>query len=380
MIVPLLDLKQQNLALEKELKSTFDRILFSGHYIMGEEVTRFEQNAAQFLGVKHALGISSGTDAILLALMALNIGPGDEVLCPVFTFFATAGCVARVGATPVWVDISLDDYNIDLKDAASKISSKTKAILPVHLFGQSVDMDGVLALAKKHNLHVIEDAAQSIGATYKGKATGTFGDFGCFSFFPTKNLGALGDAGLLVTNDDALAEYARMLRVHGSAKRYYHQFVGGNFRIDALQAALLNEKLPHLNDYTAKRRVNANFYLEQLSKIEGVGLPNKEPTKIVLPATHSNNAHIWHQFTLRVLGQGKRDALRQFLADKGIGSEVYYPLPLDKQECFKTNSRGAETIKFAHLCAAEVLSLPIYPELTQEQLAYVVATIREFLK
>ena len=270
MNVNLLDLKAQNGALEPELREAFLRVLRSGHFILGPEVEKFERVLAEFTGAKYALGVSSGTDAILLALMALDIGPGDEVLCPSFTFFATAGCVSRVGAKPVFVDSCPVCFNLDLRDAAKRITPRTKAILPVHLFGQMADMDGVLNLASKHGLRVIEDAAQAMGATYHGKQAGTMGDFGTISFFPTKNLGALGDAGALLTNDAALFAKAKILRLHGMDPKYYHQVVGGNFRLDALQAAMLSVKLPHFNDYTAARRRNATLYTERLSKLPGV--------------------------------------------------------------------------------------------------------------
>ena len=251
MNVNLLDLKAQNGALEPELNEAFLRVLRSGHFILGPEVDRFERALAEFTGAKHALGVSSGTDAILVALMAHGIGPGDEVLCPSFTFFATAGCVARVGATPVFVDSCPVCFNLDVRDAARRITPRTKAIIPVHLFGQPAEMDGVLDLARRHGLRVIEDAAQAMGATYRGRQVGTLGDFGTISFFPTKNLGALGDAGALLTNDTALFERAKILRMHGMDPKYVHQVVGGNFRLDALQAAMLSVKLPRFDGYSA---------------------------------------------------------------------------------------------------------------------------------
>src|SRR5580658_2762091 len=270
MNVNLLDLKAQNGALEPELHEAFLRVLRSGHFILGAEVERFERALAEFTGAKYALGVSSGTDAILVALMALGIGPGDEVLCPTFTFFATAGCVARVGAKPVFVDSCPVCFNLDLRDAARRITPRTKAILPVHLFGQAAEMDAVLELARQHGLRVIEDAAQAMGATYRGRQVGTLGDFGTISFFPTKNLGALGDAGAVLTNDAALFERAKILRMHGMEPKYHHQVVGGNFRLDALQAALLSVKLPHFDGYTAARRRNAALYTERLAQLPGV--------------------------------------------------------------------------------------------------------------
>src|SRR5260221_1622608 len=283
MNVNLLDLKAQNGALEPELNEAFLRVLRSGHFILGPEVERFERSLAEFTGAKYALGLSSGTDAILVALMALGIGPGDEVLCPSFTFFATAGCVARVGATPVFVDSCPVCFNLDLRDAARRVTSQTKAIIPVHLFRQTAEMDGVLELARAHGLNVIEDAAQALGATYRGQPAGTMGDFGTISFFPTKNLGALGDAGALLIDDPVLYERARILRVHGSEPKYHHPMIGGNFRLDALQAALLAVKLPHFNDYTAARRRNAAFYTERLAVLPGMRMAQAEDCSCAQP-------------------------------------------------------------------------------------------------
>jgi dTDP-4-amino-4,6-dideoxygalactose transaminase len=384
MAVPLLDLNAQNLPLENDLKAAFERVLKSGHFIMGPEITAFESEIARFIGVKHAIGVSSGTDAILLALMALDIKPGDEVLCPSYTFFATAGCVARAGALPVFVDSVPDTFNLDVNDAAKKISSRTKAIVPVHLFGQCAEMDAVLELAKRHDLAVIEDAAQSLGARYKGRSAGTIGTFGTYSFFPSKNLGGLGDGGLVVTNDDVLTEKARLLRTHGSKPKYYHKYVGGNFRLDALQAAFLRVKLPHYNDYTGKRRANAAYYTEKLSKMSGVVLAsdykaqNSEAAKLVLPMARPECDHIWNQYTLRIPG-GKRDSLKDFLTKQAIGTEIYYPVPMHKQECFAYTGQ-ADTCPAASQLANEALSMPIYPELRPEQREEVVAALRDFVK
>jgi len=305
-LVPLLDLKQQHTALAAELKAAFARVLESGQFILGREVTDFEQSAATLTHTKHAIGVSSGTDAILLALMALNIGPGDEVLCPSFTFFATAGCVSRIGATPVFVDSDPDSFNLNLADAARRITPKTKAIMPVHLFGQMANMNAVRDLARAHHLYVIEDAAQALGAQFENQPAGSLAHFGTFSFFPTKNLGALGDAGLLVTNNDDLAAKARLLRNHGAEQQYFHKLIGGNFRLDGLQAAFLNVKLPHLASYTARRRHNAAYYN---SALQGSGL--------TLPAEQPNYFYIWNQYTVRVSGN-RRDALRQFLTERNI--------------------------------------------------------------
>ena len=392
MNVNLLDLKPQNAALEPELHEAFLRVLRSGHFILGPEVDRFERALAEFTGAKHALGVSSGTDAILVALMALGIGPGDEVLCPSFTFFATAGCVARVGATPIFVDSCPVCFNLGLRDAARRITPKTKAIMPVHLFGQAAMMDGVMELARHHNLRVIEDAAQAMGATYRDQQVGTFGDFGTISFFPTKNLGALGDAGAVMTNDSALFERAKIIRMHGMEPKYFHQVVGGNFRLDALQAAMLSVKLRHFNGYTEKRRYNAALYTERLAKLPGVRvarvedcgcvrqLGGGETAHLVLPVAYPHNGHIWNQYTLRVIGAGRRDALRAHLTSRGIGSEIYYPLPLHEQACFAHLGYKPDDFPWAHRLAGEVLSLPIYPEIPAEQIEQVCAVIAEFLR
>jgi dTDP-4-amino-4,6-dideoxygalactose transaminase len=377
MAVPLLDVNAQNLALAVELREAFERVLKSGQFIMGPDVAEFEKEIASFIGAKHAIGVSSGTDAILLALLALGIGPGDEVLCPTFTFFATAGCIARVGAVPVFVDADAVTFNLDVADAAQKISARTKAIIPVHLFGQCADMDAVMELARKHGLAVIEDAAQSLGAKYKSRSAGTIGTFGVYSFFPSKNLGALGDAGMLVCNDDDLAEKARLLRAHGAKPKYYHKLVGGNFRLDSLQAAFLRVKLPYYRHYTARRRANAAFYTEKLTKIAGVILATDAPkagTKMVLPVARPECDHIWNQYTVRVLGIGRRDVLRQNLAERGIGHEIYYPVPMHKQECF--SYLGAQnSCPSATRLAEEVLSIPIFPELQEKQLQSVIGEL-----
>ena len=398
--VPLLDLTAQNSALETELSAAFKRVLHSGHFILGQEVASFESECAAYLGARHALGVSSVTDALILALMALDIGPGDEVLCPSFTFFATAGSVARVGATPVFVDCCPVCFNIDLEDAAAKVSPRTKAIIPVHLFGQSVEMAQVAELARAHGLRVIEDAAQAFGASYQGRKCGTLGDFGTYSFFPSKNLGGFGDAGLLVTQDEALAEKARILRVHGMEPKYYHRYVGGNFRIDALQAALLRVKLPHLDSYCQNRRANAQYYLEALSKFPGYAQPladhccqgvkgrkahqhwiEKNQVRVILPAATreaaSNNppgSHIWNQFTLRITG-GQRETVKQQLMKSGVASEIYYPVPLHRQECFPAKNKEA-ACPVSERLAEEVLSLPVYPELEEEKLSWVVQALR----
>ena len=367
--VPLLDLNQQNQPLAAELKDTFARVLDSSQFILGPEVTEFERQVAAGVGATHAIGVSSGTDALLLSLMALDIGPGDEVLCPSFTFFATAGSVSRTGATPVFVDSLDNDFNLDLEDAARRVTDKTKAIIPVHLFGQAADMDAVQRLASAHDLMVLEDAAQSMGTQFGEKKAGTMGDLCAFSFFPSKNLGGFGDGGMITTNDDALAERVRILRVHGGAPKYYHKAIGGNFRLDPLQAALLRAKLGHLPVYIAKRRANAATYLERLAE----SAPVREG-RLLLPSEMSGRTHTWNQFTLRVTN-GKRDALMEHLAANQIGSAIYYPVPLHRQECF-SNLAGVEArLPICEKMADEVLSIPIYPELSTEQIDHVINTI-----
>jgi len=378
--VPLLDLGPQNEALAPAYESTFKEVMKSNAFIMGPRLEAFEKSCAEFLKVKHALGVSSGTDALLLPLMALDIGPGDEVLLPAFTFFATAGSVARLGAIPVWVDVEPHTFNINLEDAEKKVGPKTKAIMPVNLFGQSCDLVRLRQFADSHKLFLIEDAAQSMGARWKGHPTMSVGDFGATSFFPSKNLGGFGDSGLVTTQDDALAEKARILRVHGMQPKYYHKYVGANFRMDPLQAALLHVKLPHLPKYNCARAGNALFYHKFLSTVKGISLNGPDaPTdaKILLPQDFSGEG-IWNQFTLRVLN-GKRDALKQFLTERKIGCEIYYPVPLHRQECFKGVGRGAEHAPIAEKLAQEVLSIPVFPEITETQRAWVAESLASFV-
>ena len=378
--VPLLDLGPQNRALEAQFETAFREVLRSNQFIMGPRLEAFEKDCAAFLGVKHALGVSSGTHALLLALMALDVGPGDEVLLPSFTFFATAGSVARLGATPVWVDVNPHHFNIDLADAARKVSPRTRAIMPVHLFGQSLDLDALQAFASAHKIRVIEDAAQSMGARWKGRATMSVGDFGATSFFPSKNLGGMGDSGLVTTQDDALAERARILRVHGMQPKYYHREVGANFRMDPLQAALLHLKLPHLPSYNCSRAGNANFYHAALQGVRGIAENRPgadQAAKILLPVDFSGQG-IWNQFTLRVPG-GRRDALKAFLTARKIGCEIYYPVPLHRQQCFADlPGLGAAGFPVSEQLAAEVLSIPIFPELTAEQRQRVADSLADF--
>lgn len=362
--------------------AAFVRVMHSSQFIMGAEVEHFEAACAEALEVKHAIGVSSGTDALLLALMALGFGPGDEVICPAFTFFASGGSIARLGATAVFADVEPLTFNLDAEDVKRRITRRTKAIMPVHLYGQSANMDAIMAIAAEHNLAVIEDAAQAFGARYKGKRVGGIGEFGCFSFFPSKNLGGFGDAGLLTTNDDELARQARILRVHGMEPKYYHQLVGGNFRIDALQAALLAVKLPEHERFHKARAGNAAYYNQQFVKA-GLAAEEGQATEgfpLILPTVAEGNEHIWNQYTLRVRGTGAaenvRDALRTHLQGLGIGCEVYYPVPLHRQECF-AHLEPVE-LPVSEALAAEVLSIPVFPELSRPQQDEVVSTIAGF--
>ena len=367
--VPLLDLTIQYGGLRDEIRQAIDRVCDSQQFILGAEVEGFEREVAASLGVAHAIGVSSGTDALLLALMALGIGAGDEVITPTFSFFATAGSVVRVGARPVFVDVDPDTLMMRAEDVAPLIGPRTKAILPVHLYGLCADMDPLLALAREARLPVIEDAAQAIGATYKGAQAGALGTVGCFSFFPSKNLGAFGDAGLVTTGDSDLAARIRRLRNHGAEQRYYHREVGGNFRIDALQAAVLRVKLPYLRAWNRRRQENARTY-ETLCAAAGL-------TEVRRPPSPEDRRHIYHQYVVRVPG---RDELRAHLTQAGIGTDVYYPVPFHRQECFSAIAPQDRSFPHADQASAEVLALPIFPELTQPQQAYVVEQIGAHLR
>jgi dTDP-4-amino-4,6-dideoxygalactose transaminase len=389
MKVPLLDLKPQYKSLKKEIDETLIRVAESQYFILGPEVDKMEKSFCDYLGNKHAFGVSSGTDALLIALMAIDIKPGDEVIVPTFSFFATAGVVARLNAIPVLVDCDPVTFNIDPAEVEKKITPKTKAVIPVHLFGQSCEMDQIMAIARKRNIKVIEDAAQAIGVQYEdGKYVGTIGDIGCFSFFPSKNLGCFGDGGLVTTNDDYLSERLRILRVHGGEPKYYHKVIGGNFRLDALQAAIINVKLPHLNSWSEKRRKNAAAYTKlfvarELAAEEGkTNFDNKN--KVLLPkAVYKDNVdlvknyHIYNQYIIRV---EKRDELRRYLAEKEVSTEIYYPVPFHLQECFSYLNHKLGDFPFSEQAANTSIALPIYPELTDEQITYVVDMINEFIK
>lgn len=374
--VPLLDLRPQYKMLREQLAAAIARVCDSQGFILGPEVEAFEREILRHTGTEHAVAVSSGTDALILALMSLGIGPGDEVIVPPFTFFASAGSIARVGATPVFADIDPADYNVSPAAIEAAITPRTKAIMPVHLFGQCAALDEIADIAKRYELHVIEDAAQAIGARCNSTIAGSAGTVGCFSFFPSKNLGAFGDAGLVATNNAGLAERMRTLRVHGAEERYFHRFVGGNFRIDAIQAAVLRVKLQHLDRWTEGRRRNAAIYAElfQEAKLSGAGGP------VALPETLPGRHHIFNQFVIRC---EERDRLKGFLDSRGIGNAIYYPLPLHLQLCFRSSELGIRSCKegaFPHSerAAGEVLALPIFPELERWQLALVVEAIADF--
>ncbi|MCC7192738.1 MAG: DegT/DnrJ/EryC1/StrS family aminotransferase [Phycisphaeraceae bacterium] len=366
MAVPLLDLSGQHAALLPEFRAVFERAVTSGQFILGPEVQAFEARLAAYCRTRHALAISSGTDALLLALMALDIKAGDEVITSPFTFFATAGCIARVGAVPVFVDIDPATFNIDPTKIAPAITPRTRAIMPVHLFGQVAEMEPIMKIARDRKLAVIEDAAQAIGSMRDGKIAGSIGEVGCLSFYPSKNLAALGDAGACTTNDTRLYERLRALRVHGEETRYHHSFIGGNFRLDALQASWLAVKLPHLDGWAAARRANAQRYQQSLA-----GLP------LGLPTEAAGAHHVFNQFTIRVPG-GRRDALKKHLDSRAIGAAIYYPLCLHMQKCFEYLGGRAGDFPIAEQAAAEVLSLPIFPEMTAAQQDEVIAAVREF--
>ncbi len=371
MAVPFFDLQRQYESIRTEIEPALARVLADQHFILGPEVEALESELAAYLGVRYTVGVSSGTDALLVALMALGIGPGDEVIVPSYSFFASAGVVARLGAVPVFADIDPASFNLDPQKAADLIGPKTRALMPVHLFGQCADLEPLLELARDHGLPVVEDAAQTIGAAYRGRMAGSLGDLGCFSFFPTKNLGAFGDGGLVAGNDRDLMERVRRLRVHGASPKYHHALVGGNFRLDALQAAVLRVKLKHLDGWAAARRVNAGLYAAGLADLAG--------PKLILPAAvHGPGArdHVFNQYTVLL---AERDRVRGLLAERGIGTEIYYPLPLHLQECFSGLGYRPGDLPAAEHCARQALSLPVFPELEEGQAGEVIAALRAVL-
>ena len=368
--VPLLDLGRQHAELKEQITAALSRVWESGWFVLGPEVEQLERNMAAYCQAKHAIGCASGSDALMLSLMACGVGPGDEVILPSFTFFATASAVTRLGARPVFADIDPETFNVDPSAVERLLSANTKAIVPVHLFGQCAQMDALCRIARAAGVPVVEDAAQAIGAELDGCRAGSMGEMGCFSFYPTKNLGGAGDGGMLTTNRDDLADRLRLLRGHGMRPRYYHKVVGVNSRLDAFQAAVLNVKLPHLDRFTAMRQTNAGRYTEMFvsAGLDGVlGLPPVAP----------QSRHVWNQYVVRVPG-GHRDELRQFLAGAKIGSEIYYPLGLHQQECFGYLGYEPGDLPETVRAAEEVLALPVFPELTAQQQQRVVDRIGAF--
>ncbi|MFZ1682577.1 MAG: DegT/DnrJ/EryC1/StrS family aminotransferase [Candidatus Zixiibacteriota bacterium] len=367
MAVPLLDLTRQYAYLKPEMDKAVLNVLAHGKFILGPEVAQLEKEIATYCGTKYAIGVASGTDALLIALKACGVGPGDEVITSNFSFFASAGVVSRLGATPVFVDIEPDSFNIDPKLIEAAITPKTKAIMPIHLFGQMADLDPILQIAKKHNLKVIEDGAQSIGAEYKGKMCGSIGDLGCFSFFPSKNLGAGGDAGIITTNSEELYELCRILREHGQKPQYHHRIIGYNSRIDTIQAAILLVKLPYLRKWSEKRIEHAKRYDKELA-----GIPNLRTPKVMPSSTF----HIYNQYTLC---SPKREQIFEGLRKAGIGTAIYYPVPFHQQDCFKY--LGYKQDSFAHTIKAanEVFSIPVYPEMTEAEQTEVIKVVKELV-
>jgi dTDP-4-amino-4,6-dideoxygalactose transaminase len=373
MKVPLLDLKEQFKTMKQEIMRDIEEICDSQYFILGPKVEKFEKEVAEYCQSEYAVGVSSGSDALIIALMVEGIGYGDEVITTPFTFFATAGAIARVGATPVFVDIDQKTFNINPELIESKITSRTKAIIPVHLYGQCADMDPILDIAQKHNLIVIEDGAQAIGSEYKGKRAGSMGDYGCFSFFPSKNLGAFGDGGAVTTSDPEKYELLKIFRNHGANPKYYHKYIGGNFRLDALQAAVLSVKLKHLDSWSEARQKNAMEYkkfFEESGTEDKISLPFK---------ADYTTRHIYNQFCILLNSTASRDELKQHLLNAGIGVDVYYPVPLHMQECFRSLAYSKGDFPASEYCADKIIALPIFPESSSEQREYVVSEISKFL-
>jgi len=364
--IPVLDLSPEIDLLWDGINTAIQKVLRSGQFIMGPEVTAFEQQAAHYLGVKHAIGLNSGTDALVLGLRALNIGPGDEVITTPFTFFATAEAISAVGATPVFVDIDPLTFNLNVSLIENRITERTRAILPVHLYGHAAEMGALLELAQKHDLYVLEDAAQAFGGEYNGTKLGTLGTIGAFSFFPSKTLGAFGDAGLAVTNDDGIAETIRMLRAHGAKKKYYNEVLGYNSRLDTIQAAILQVKLPYIDSWNSNRQGVAQRYSDLLRALPGVALPQAKPYA----------RHVYHQYTIRVLN-GQRDRVQAQLAEMGIGTMVYYPVPVHRLPYYAALNYQ---LVHAEQAASEVLSLPIWPQMSAETQVTVTSALQQILR
>jgi len=367
--VPLLDLKAQYAGIRDEVMEVVREVFDDQWFILGPKVEECEARIAEYCRCRHAVGVSSGTDALLIALLAEGIGPGDEVITTPYTFFATAGCIARVGAAPIFVDVCPKTYNIDTRRVEAAVTPKTRAIVPIHLFGQCADMDAVSEIAKKHGLVVIEDAAQAIGAELNGRRAGSMGDYGCFSFFPSKNLGAAGDGGIVTTDDPDRAERLAILRGHGAKPKYYHSHIGGNFRLDALQAAVVLVKLKYLDGWSAGRQANAETYRNLFDE---AGLTDGQ---VVLPYALPEGRHIYNQFVIRV---PRRDELRQHLRENRVATEIYYPVPLHRQECFAYLGHREGEFPESEQAARETLALPIYPELSHEQQRHVVDCVTRF--
>jgi len=368
MTVPLLDLKGQYVSIKEEIAVAIERILTSQHFILGPEVEALEKEIAEYCGCRYAVGVSSGTDALLACLMALGVSAGDEVITTPFSFFATVGSILRLGATPVFVDIRPDTFNFDTALLEEAITPRTKAMIPVHLFGQSADMRPLMSIARNYSIAVIEDAAQAIGAEYSGQKVGSFGTAGCFSFFPSKNLGCFGDGGMVTTNDELLAHRVKILRNQGADPKYYHKVLGGNFRLDALQAAVLRVKLKHLDAWIEQRSANAHFYTRRFQELGLSGGP-------VVPPPIVNERHVHNQYVIRAKD---RDRLREFLATNGVTTEIYYPMSLHLQECVTDGRYRRGDFPVSEEASGCVLALPVFPELTLEQKEHVVSTIAKF--
>ncbi|MFZ5979716.1 MAG: DegT/DnrJ/EryC1/StrS family aminotransferase [Candidatus Zixiibacteriota bacterium] len=364
MAVPLLDLSRQYAYLKPEMNKAVLEVIESSAFILGPKVKELEDQIADLSDTKYAVGTASGTDALLIALRACDVGPGDEVITTDFSFFASAGVISRLGARPVFVDIEADTYNIDPNLIAAAVTPKTKVIMPVHLFGQVADMDPIMAIAREHHLKVVEDAAQAIGAEYKGRRAGSIGDFGCFSFYPSKNLGAGGDGGMIVTNNEVGAARCRMLRVHGESPKYFYHMIGYNSRLDSLQAAILLVKLPHLEGWSKKRLIHAGIYDKALAGLSGLTLPVRKDY---------STFHIYNQYTI---ASPEREKLIAAFKGKNIGHCIYYPLPFHKQECFADLGYKADDFPVSNRAADEVVSIPIYPELTADEQAEVIEVIK----
>ncbi|MBN1865217.1 MAG: DegT/DnrJ/EryC1/StrS family aminotransferase [Victivallales bacterium] len=373
MKVPLLDLKGQYAEIREEVMSAVEEVCASQYFILGPKVEQLESEMATYCGAGYSVGVSSGSDALIIALMAECVGPGDEVITTPFSFFATCGAIVRVGAKPVFVDIQPGTFNIDPELIEKKITPKTKAIIPVHLYGQCAEMGRIMEIAEKHNLIVIEDAAQAIGAEYEGQRAGSIGHYGCFSFFPSKNLGAFGDGGAVTTNDEEKYKLLKIFRNHGSEPKYYHKFIGGNFRLDALQAAILSVKLKKLDSWSAARQRNAAEYRSIFSSS-----PVAKQVQLPIKAEHSTR-HVYNQFCI-LLPKGTRDTVKQGLLDAGVGVDVYYPVPLHMQECFSSLGHKKGDMPVSEDAAARIMALPIFPESTREQREYVVSTITDILQ